>query len=168
MHALLNAAGVVIDLAESPFDVADPFTWQDVGASGAAHWWTYANGTFTAPPPPPPAEIARAALASRITAGISITSAGSPTLDATYSLDAAAIGLTGRVARDAASGLGLPGGGETFVWPDMSGTPREFSAAQVIELYKAMRDLLLVLDTQAAVMAGGGDPVWPAQTATIA
>lgn len=107
-------------------------------------------------------------LAARIAAGITVVSTGAPALNAVYALDSVTLGQIGSVARDAASGLGLPGGAATFAYPDATGSPRVFDQTQMINLYKAQRDLLLTLNTQAAVMAQGGAPEWPAQTATIA
>jgi hypothetical protein len=128
-------------------------------------------GALVAYTPPPPVlsleDQAAAALAARIAAGIAITCAAVPSLNATYALDAQTLNEIGSVARDAAAGLGLPGDAATFWYPDATGAPRTFDAAHVIALYKKMRNLMLALSTQAAVMAHGGTPAWPAQTATI-
>lgn len=106
--------------------------------------------------------------ASKLAEGIQITSTGTQSLSATYALDDLTLAQIGSIARDAASGLGLPGGGNTFSYPDISGVPKSLSAANVQALYKAMRDLVWQLNTQFAVLAQGGTPSWPAQTATIA
>jgi hypothetical protein len=107
-------------------------------------------------------------LATKFAAGIAITSTGTPALNATYALDQTTLDQIGAVARDVAGGLGLPGGGASFSYPDIAGVPRSFTAANVQALYRAMRDLVFALDTQAAIANAGGVPAWPAQTATIA
>ena len=107
-------------------------------------------------------------LASKLEFGIAITSTGTPALDATYALDPVTLDEIGSVARDAAAGLGLPGGLSTFTYPDITGTPHTFAAADIQNLYKAMRNLLLQLNEQEATQAAGGTPTWPAQSATIA
>lgn len=107
-------------------------------------------------------------LAAKIGIGIAITSTGSASVSATYALDAVTLDQVGSVARDAAAGLGLPGGGSSFAYPDITGAMKTLSAANVQGIYKAMRDLLFALNVQAAILGAGGTPTWPAQTATIA
>lgn len=110
---------------------------------------------------------APATLAGKIASGIAVTSTGTAALSATYALDSMTLDQIGSVARDAAAGLGLPGGLSTFTYPDINGSPHTFASADVQNIYKAMRNLLFALNTQAAVMAAGGSPSWPVQTATI-
>ena len=109
-----------------------------------------------------------ATLATKLATGIAITSTSTAALSTTYALDDVTLAQIGSVAQDAAAGLGLPGGGATFVYPDINSVPRTFTSAQIIALYKAMRDLVFQLQTQAAIAAAGGVPVYPAQSATIA
>jgi hypothetical protein len=122
---------------------------------------------YDPPTGPTPAEQAQSLLAQKIAAGIAVTSTGSPGLSATFALDPTTMDQIGSVARDSASGLGLPGGGSTFMYPDLTATRHSLTGPQIIGLYKAQRDLLLALNTQAAIMAQGGSPVWPAQSAEI-
>jgi hypothetical protein len=117
--------------------------------------------------PPSDAMAAGLALATAIASGITIASTGTPALNGVYALDALTMDQVGAVARDAASGLGLPGGGSTFEYPDRAGTPMTFTEQQIIGLYKAMRDLLLGLNTAAATQRAGGTPTWPPQTGAI-
>lgn len=130
--------------------------------------WTYNNGTFAAPveapaPPPTAADI----LAGKIAAGLAVTCTGDASVSSTYALDAQTMDQIGSVARDAASGLGLPTGAPTFTYPDLGGIPRTFTADRLISLYKAQRDVLFRVNTAAAILANGGAPSWPDQTATI-
>jgi hypothetical protein len=169
-------AGVVVELFTPPPGVpitecfAPGMIWVAVAGSGAVPGWSYDGSTFSAPVTPtvPLSEQAAAQLATRIAAGIAIACTGNSALDATYALDDATMGQIGAVARDDAAGLGLPGGDPTFTYPDASGVPRIFTGARLQALYRAQRDLLFHLQTQAAAMAAGGTPVWPVQTATIA
>lgn len=125
--------------------------------------WTYDGAAFAAPPTPsePPPDFEQI-LANRVNAGILITSTSNPELNATYSMDTETMVEIGSVARDAASGMGLPGDGPTFTYQS-----RSFTEEQITACYKAMRNLLWVLNAQAAIMANGGTPTWPTQTATI-
>lgn len=107
-------------------------------------------------------------LAAKLANGIAITSTGTPGIDATYALDATTLNQIGSVARDAAGGLGLPGSGATFAYPDITGAPKTFTAATIQDLYKAMRDCVFALNETADTLAQGGTASWPGQTATIA
>jgi hypothetical protein len=109
-----------------------------------------------------------ATLAEKFALGIAIASTGTPAIDATYALDQTTLDQVGSVARDAAAGLGLPGGGATFVYPDIAGAPRTFTAAAIQGLYKAMRDCVFALNETAATLAAGGTAAWPDQRATVA
>ena len=133
-------------------------------------YWTIADGVLTSvdtpsPPSGPPAF--SAILIEKIANGIAITSLSNPEVNCTMALDQLTMDQIGSVARDAASGMGLPAGANTFVYPDINGNPRIFGQAQIIGLYKAQRDLLFALNTQAAIGQNGGEPDWPEQTGTI-
>jgi hypothetical protein len=67
-----------------------------------------------------------------------ITSATKPELNHAFALDAAP--HIGDLARDAVSGVGLPGGQPTVGIPSMDGTIHDFSGEQVVALYKVLRD----------------------------
>lgn len=127
--------------------------------------WQWVNGHLAAPPPPPPSP--DQLMAAEIAAGLAVTSASNPSLNTTFALDPMTLDQIGSVARDVGAGLGLPGDGATFTYPDAAGTPRAFSPAQVIALYKAMRNRMLVLTTQAAILKQGGTPAWPDATPVV-
>lgn len=131
--------------------------------------WAVQNGALVAytPPVPLPQQAANL-LATNISLGIAITCTGNAGLNSTYGLDSITMSQIGSVAQDFASGLGLPGGLSTFTYPDMSSDPMTFTGAQIVELYKAQRNLIFVMTTQSAIMANGGSPTWPTQSATIA
>lgn len=146
-------------------DILDQFVEVPPGVSPDRRW-TYANGSFS-PPSLPPSVVAGQILAEKIAAGIAITCTGNPALNETFALDDTTLTQIGSVARDAASGLGLPLGIPVFVYPNLAGEPCTFTPAQIIATYKAMRDLLFRLNTQAAIMGHGLSPSWPTQSATI-
>jgi hypothetical protein len=129
--------------------------------------WAVDGGELVAYTPPPRPPNADQVYDTKIAAGIAITSTSTPDLTCTMALDSTTMDQIGAVARDASSGLGLPGGLDTFTYPDIDSTPRAFSQAQIIALYRAQRDLIYQLSTQAAIMRQGLVPSWPAQTATI-
>ncbi len=170
--------GIVMELFTPPegFGIADCFvpelaaTFVEVPEGvEVEQGWTFDGTTFAAPViPPPPPPTADELLAEAISQGIAITCTSNSALNATYALDPTTMEQIGSVARDFSSGLGLPGDIETFTYPDSTGQPRTFTGDQLTALYRKQRNLLTVLNTQAAIMGHGGSPSWPAQTAVIA
>jgi hypothetical protein len=128
--------------------------------------WLYDGTTFT--PPPPIVLTPDQELAARIAQGIVITSTATSALNATYALDKDTMDQIGPVARDSCTRLGLPGKVSTFDYPDITGKLHAFTATDLQNLYMEQRDMLLILNTQAGIMAHGLVPAWPAQSATIA
>jgi hypothetical protein len=125
--------------------------------------WQWVDGTLSAPPVSLATQ-ALAALRAATAAGVAVTSTSNPGLNTTFALDATTLTQIGSVARDVSAGLGLPGEADTFTYPDSAGTPRAFTPLQVIALYKAMRNRMLVLNAQAAMIKLGGIPTWPDAT----
>jgi hypothetical protein len=123
------------------------------------------NGEIIVLPPPP--LTADQELGTRKANGIAITCTSDATINATYALDDRTVATVGSIARDVASGLDFPAGATTYDQPDIDGVAHTFTEPQWIALYKAMRDLVSALGAQRDIMAGGGSPVWPPQTATI-
>lgn len=100
--------------------------------------------------------------------GIAVTSIGTPALDATYALDPDTLLQIQGLAHDCAGGFGFPGGVTTFQYPDATGTPRDFLAVDMVNIYKAMRNLIFSMQQTLAARLQGNDTAWPTQTATIA
>jgi hypothetical protein len=170
--------GLVVELFTPPegVDIADCFheglTWIDISNIDPAPdiGWSATQGdgdAWSFAPPAAPEATPEQHVADRIAQGITITSTSTAAASAVYALDATTMEQIGSVARDDAAGLGLPGGAPSFTYPDASGTPHALSGPQVQALYKAQRDLLWALNTQAAVAERGGTPTWPPSTATI-
>lgn len=124
---------------------------------------------FMEPPPPPVVSLTPdQILAEKITQGIAITCTSNPSgLNATYALDSETMVQIGSVARDVGAGLGFPGGGSLFTYPDIAGQPHSFTEPQLMACYQAMRNLLWIMNTQVGIIKQGGTPEWPAQNATI-
>lgn len=136
---------------------------------GVEQGWTYDGTTFAAPTIGTLPLDVRASneLNRRIDMGITITSTGTPALNSTYSLDDGTVTDINALAISANAGLGFPGGGNTFAYPDKSGQPRIFDTDHMVSLFRAMRDLVWQLKTQAAIMKNGGTAAWPSQSVTI-
>lgn len=109
----------------------------------------------------------QAQLAARLFAGLAVISTSTSALSATYALDATTLDQIGSVARDAAAGLGLPGGLSTFTYPDLSSAPHDFTATAIQSLYKAMRDYVFALNSVTAQLQLGIPAGWPPAMATI-
>ncbi len=106
-------------------------------------------------------------LATRVDAGITLTSPSTPTIDGLWTLDTFTITQLSTVALHENAGYGLPGQLGTFTYPNAAGDPIELTAANVADIMVAMRDMVFAIETQAAIMRLGGTPVWPDQVATI-
>ncbi len=105
-------------------------------------------------------------LPSIFAAGIQIASAGTPALNGTYAFDEATqTKIAGVVAGLAA---GIPGGGSTFNWPDASGTPHAFTAANFTEFCTALKDYAYSYTQALGALLAGGSASLPAQPVTIA
>lgn len=107
-------------------------------------------------------------LATKIAAGLAVTSTGAASLNASYALDQTSQDELWNIALGLASGLGFPGGASTFSYPDINSVPHSFTATQFTNFAKAIRDYVFALRTQAAIAQAGGTPVWPAASVTIA
>ena len=113
------------------------------------------------------AQEADKAVAEHIALGIVTTSTSTPEAAATYPLADAGVALSGSIARDFSSGLGLPAGAGSANYADLEGIAHALTGEQFVALYSAQRDLRATLTEQGAIMAAGGTPAWPDQTATI-
>lgn len=113
-----------------------------------------------------PAQKASVTLAEKIAQGIAITSTGNPALDATYALDSVSTAQVYQIGLFASQFDTFPGGA-TQPYPDATGVPHVFTVAQFVAFLRVVAPLVSALTTQAQVMAHGGTPSWPAQTATI-
>lgn len=107
-------------------------------------------------------------LAEKIAAGIAITSTGTPALNATYALDPTSTAQIYQIGVYANQFGVFPSGNATQAYPDKDGVPHTFTIAEFVAFLRAVAPLVSALETQAGIMAQGGTPTWPAQTATIA
>ena len=115
----------------------------------------------------PSAQVAAKTLSQKITAGIALTCTGNPMLNATYALDAVSTAQIFQLGLFA-SQFGVFPGGAVQPYPDATGAPHIFTVAQFIAFLRAVAPLVSVLNTEAQIVAQGGAPSWPSQTATIA
>src|SRR5882672_6490328 len=87
--------------------------WQDWLTNPQTH--RVVNGTLTTVAAPMSPE---QVLGQKLGLGLAVASTGTSQINATYALDDVTLSQVGSVARDAASGLGLPGGQASFSYPD--------------------------------------------------
>jgi hypothetical protein len=92
--------------------------------------WCVAEGgvlTRRVPPAPPAPTLAQQAQAAMY-GTVTVTSEGVPEVAGTYAIDAQAQTQIAAIASGIAAGLGLPGGGESFNWPDTANAPHQWTA----------------------------------------
>lgn len=153
----------LVELTDEQWDARLDGSWVIVPGVG--------NGVLTPAedvPPPTPEPTIDDVLAEKIAAGIAITSLNDPdNLNCTMALDAQTMSEIGTVVLGVRSGMGFPGDLPVFFYPDLNGVPRMFGEDQIVALFRAQRDLLFHLNTQAAIDRHGGTAVWPEQIGTI-
>ncbi len=88
-----------------------------------------------------PAQQAEAAIA----AGLAIVSTSTPSLNGTFAIDGAAVQNIGGIYSGIKDGDGLPGGGTSFNYPDLSGAMHSFTGTTFPPFAKAVRDYLYAL-----------------------
>lgn len=98
---------------------------------------------------------------------INITSNSNASINSTYAIDAATLSQVGDVARDIASGLGLPLSASVFQYPDASGVSQTLNPENVKDLYKAMRDYIAAFSYAAQTIVMGGNVDFPSKDITI-
>jgi hypothetical protein len=125
---------------------------------------------YTVPPPPGPtlAQQAATLLATKTAAGLALTSTGTPALNAAYALDSVSTAQIFQIGLYAAQFEMFPSGGATQAYPDASSALHVFTVPQFVAFLHAVASLISGLTTQAGIMAEGGNPVWPSQSAVIA
>ncbi len=140
--------GIVAELYTPPAEVAATpiaelfhadLRWIDVSAVGPQPEprWTYNGSVFAPPPLPPPPTLQQQAMAL-LGYPVTVTCSALPALDGAYPIDQATqMQITG-IAAAISAGLGLPGGGATFNWPDVGGVAHPWPAPQFTEFAKAV------------------------------
>jgi hypothetical protein len=129
--------------------------------------WTVSGGVIVAVTPPPLtlAQQENVILAtSGSGAGIVITCASNSVLSGTYAIDSLSQVKITAVAAAINAGIGLPGGGSTFNYPDISGTMHPWTATTFVEFAKAVMDLVYNMDMVVAADTGS----LPSTAVTIA
>jgi len=125
-----------------------------------AQGWTYDGHNFAAPAPPLPPSLAQQA-GAMLAAGIAITSASNPSLNATYGCDDATYAKDTGILSGLNAGLTPPGG--AIIRTDTKGDPHQFTSAQFHALCQAKWDYIQALET----IIGGGPGPLPAQPVEI-
>ena len=135
------------------------------------HRWTIVSGSLVEVPLDTDVANRLAAdieLRTRIGNGITITYTGNSAINAVYGLTDDIVAEIGVVARDYAASLGMPAAITSCIYEDLSGANHAFTPTQMVDFYKAIRDMRYLLQVQHDIMAAGGTPDWPTQSATIA
>jgi len=93
--------------------------------------------------------------------GVAVNSTGTPALDGTYPIDAAAQSTMTALSAGIAAGKALPGGGTTFNYPDMGGTQHAFTAANFLNFAAAIEGYLYDFNQALPVLVSGGSASLP-------
>lgn len=140
-----------------PGEVAFDHLATDVELAAAFPSYTAAKAIAQAP----------AQFDAAVSAGLTITSTGTPALNGTYAVDTAARDVISAVEAGIAGGKGLPGGGSTFNHLDIAGVPHAFDATSFPNFAAAVRDYYYALIQTLVSIKGGHGGTWPSASATI-
>ncbi|MEJ0020742.1 MAG: hypothetical protein WDN25_30170 [Acetobacteraceae bacterium] len=166
--------GVVVELFTPPpafaaTPIAELFhpdlQWVDVSALDPQPQprWTYDGHSFAPPAPPPPPTLQQQA-GALLGQPLTVQCASVPALNGAYPIDATTqMQITG-IAAAISAGVGLPGGGATFNWPDAAGAPHPWPAPQFTEYARAVMNFVYA----AAQVAQGHGATLPSATVAIA
>jgi hypothetical protein len=104
-----------------------------------------------------------------LSAGVIVTSTGTPALNGTYAIDPVSTANISAIAAGIAAGKPLPGGGGTFNYPDTSNAMHAFSAANFLNFGSAVETFFYNF-TQGlyGLLTGVGGASLPSNALTIA
>lgn len=152
--------------AQSPFNPLTQVCSQDAAPSSIGGVWMLGwnvSAMSAAQQQQAAVQAAQAAYAQAIAAGLAITSTGTPAISGTYGVDTVAQNNIASIVTGFVAGQGLPGGGQTFVYLDLTDTPHVFTQAQFLAVATAIRNYVYAVD-----LAAQGQGSWPAASVTIA
>jgi hypothetical protein len=106
--------------------------------------------------------------ASKLSAGLAITSTATPSLNGTYAINPEWQGRIEAISDGLANGKGLPHNAATIAWKDINGGVHNFSPKDFLNFSVVVRDYVFdMLGTESA-LAQGLTATWPTATAAIA
>lgn len=166
--------GIVVEMFApppdiTPTDVFDPsLVWVDCtsNANVAPGWIaTEAGGAWAFAPPadPPPPTLPEQA-AALLTTPITVVSNSKSALNADYPNDDPTRSQIAAIMTKINAGNGLPGGGNTFNWPDVGGGARQWPGQQFADYAGQVADFIY----QATQVQQGHSTTLPSTTLTIA
>jgi hypothetical protein len=101
-------------------------------------------------------------------AGVSVTSTGTPALNATYALDPGSQAQITSISTGVAAGKGLPGGGGTFNWPTTAGALVAFTSVNFLNFATAVEGFIYNFNQALITLTAGGVATLPSTSLTIA
>lgn len=130
--------------------------------------WAVSSGTLVSYTPPMSLpQQAQIALAAALAQGIAVTSVTLPVVNGTYALDGYSTGQIFQIGLFAAQFGFFPSGASEQPYPDLTSQIHMFTVPIFISFLHAVAPLIANLQAQAGIMAQGGTPTWPVQTAAL-
>ncbi len=99
--------------------------------------------------------------------GVTLVSAGTPALNATYAADPATLGNITALSTGLSAGL-VPGGGTTFSYPDITGAEHTFTSTNFLNFAKAMETLEYTIEQAIGALVSGVTATVPSLSLSIA
>lgn len=107
-------------------------------------------------------------LPSIMGAGVQVHSTGTPALNGTYPLDESTQQKIMGIVSGIAAGRGLPGGGSTFYWQDVTGAAHSFDSTAFLNFSAGLESFLYAYSQALGTLVAGGSASLPTQPVTIA
>lgn len=99
--------------------------------------------------------------------GLAITSMLNPGLNGTYAVQDPDLNRISSISTGIAAGKGLPGGGETFYYADMSDNLHAFNATEFLNFAKSIENFIYNLRVTLRILAQHGVAQMPEQPVNI-
>jgi hypothetical protein len=149
-----------------------PYSWDNNGnfnfyANCPASMQASVLAVYAAHNPNRPDPYALTQQLQQMAIAIQIASTGNPALNGTYALDDPSRSDIDGIYAGIKNGDGLPGGGTTFAFPDVSGSPHMFDGTSFPNFAKAARDYRYAMIAAIATAQAGGSPTLPTIPVTI-
>ncbi len=161
--------GQVVELIDfNPAGMFHPsLIWAESdGTPGVACGWiaSFVNGAWTFSAPAIPVLTLQQQAQASVSAGLTITSTGTPALDGKYTCDGIAQGKIASVSTYILVNSKFPGGAASYPWIDAAGAPHTFPTTGAFQAFAtAVADYVAALDQIIATGTG----TLPASSAAI-
>jgi hypothetical protein len=125
--------------------------------------WAIEGGALVPYTPPPPVLTLPQQATAMLSQPVTVDCISTPALSSDYANNANVRQSVTSTVSQISAGLGLPGGGATFNWPDVNGSEMQWPEADFVAFAKALTDFAYACQ----MVVGGHSAVLPSRTLTV-